>query len=399
MKKALFLALSFILIFSSLFCLSACGGNKKVEVYLFDTGENRSWLYSEKVTFNLGEKSGEDKNIYAYFRENARKVKIKEEKLLRAEYFFRTTVYVDTDILDKTFDDQSLNAIVDDTKRLLGAAPQEEKADVFTRAAIRGLNLTGRILSDAQQGVLYRNYYYLPLKDNDDKFSLMSKVDDVREYYPELSEIEYLISLSENPVVKKITFDCFDEKKSEIKSPQRPYVYKSNDKKFYREMRNAETGDGAFFNPAIHLKAFLWKTTLGGIELESRLGLNEKQLSLEEYINYVETHVESSFRCVLKLNSYMFNDSFDTSGLTQEERELLEELRVCFGQSDFLAIGAKILMFLGLEGQFLVMKIPALNSYMYSLECIWQGHRGVFDKLERIEKFGGTKLIDGIVLS
>ena len=274
MKKALFLALSFILIFSSLFCLSACGGNKKVEVYLFDTGENRSWLYSEKVTFNLGEKSGEDKNIYAYFRENARKVKIKEEKLLRAEYFFRTTVYVDTDILDKTFDDQSLNAFVDDTKRLLGAAPQEEKADVFNRAAIRGLNLTGRILSDAQQGVLYRNYYYLPLKDNDDKFSLMSKVDDVREYYPELSEIEYLISLSENPVVKKITFDCFDEKKSEIKSPQRPYVYKSNDKKFYREMRNAETGDGAFFNPAIHLKAFLWKTTLGGIELESRLGLN-----------------------------------------------------------------------------------------------------------------------------
>ena len=109
MKKALLSVLTFILIFSSLFCLSACGGSKKVEVYLFDTEENRSWQYSEKVTFNLGEKSGEDKNIYAYFLENARKVKIKEEKLLRAEYFFRTTVYVDTDILDKTFDDQSLN--------------------------------------------------------------------------------------------------------------------------------------------------------------------------------------------------------------------------------------------------------------------------------------------------
>ena len=100
MKKALLSVLTFILIFSSLFCLSACGGSKKVEVYLFDTEENRSWQYSEKVTFNLGEKSGEDKNIYAYFRENARKVKIKEDKLLRAEYFFRTTVYVDTDILD-----------------------------------------------------------------------------------------------------------------------------------------------------------------------------------------------------------------------------------------------------------------------------------------------------------
>ena len=59
-------------------------------------------------------------------------------------------------------------------------------------------------------------------------------------------------------------------------------------------MRNAETGDGAFFNPAIHLRAFLWKTALGDMELESRLGLNEKRLSLEEYLNYVETHVESS---------------------------------------------------------------------------------------------------------
>lgn len=399
MKKALFLVLTFILIFSSLFCLSACGGSKKVEVYLFDTEENRSWQYSEKVTFNLGEKSGEDKNIYAYFRENARKVKIKEEKLLRAEYFFRTTVYVDTDILDKTFDDQSLKTFVDETKKLLDAAPQKEKADVFNRAVIRRLNLTGRILSDARQGVLYRNYYYLPLKNVDDKFTLMSKVDDVREYYPELCEIEYLISLSESPVVKKITFDCFDEKKSEIKSPQRPYVYKTNDKKFYREMRNAETGDGAFFNPAIHLRAFLWKTALGDMELESRLGLNEKRLSLEEYLNYVETHVESSFKCVLVINSYMFNDSFDASGLTQDEKALFEELRVCFGQSDFLAIGAKILKFLGLEGQFLVMKIPALNSYVYSLDCIWQGHRGVFDKFERIEKCGGTQLISKIVLS
>ena len=143
-------------------------------MYLFDTEENRSWQYSEKVTFNLGEKSGEDKNIYAYFLENARKVKIKEEKLLRAEYFFRTTVYVDTDILDKTFDDQSLNTFVDETKKLLDAAPQKEKADVFNRAVIRRLNLTGRILSDARQGVLYRNYNYLRLINVDDKFTLMS---------------------------------------------------------------------------------------------------------------------------------------------------------------------------------------------------------------------------------
>ena len=45
------------------------------------------------------------------------------------------------------------------------------------------------------------------------------------------------------------------------------------------------------------------------------------------------------------------------------------------------------------------MKIPALNSYVYSLDCIWQGHRGVFDKFERIEKCGGTQLISKIVLS
>ncbi|MFR3346917.1 MAG: hypothetical protein ACLTSK_02765 [Christensenellales bacterium] len=364
-------------------------------MYLFDTEENRSWQYSEKVTFNLGEKSGEDKNIYAYFLENARKVKIKEEKLLRAEYFFRTTVYVDTDILDKTFDDQSLNTFVDETKKFLPR--RKRRKQTYSSRRHRRLNLRAE-LSDARQGVLYRNYYYLPLKNVDDKFTLMSKVDDVREYYPELCEIEYLISLSESPVVKKITFDCFDEKKSEIKSPQRPYVYKTNDKKFYREMRNAETGDGAFFNPAIHLRAFLWKTALGDMELESRLGLNEKRLSLEEYLNYVETHVESSFKCVLVINSYMFNDSFDASGLTQDEKALFEELRVCFGQSDFLAIGAKILKFLGLEGQF-AMKIPALNSYVYSLDCIWQGHRGVFDKFERIEKCGGTQLISKIVLS
>ena len=129
MKKALLSVLTFILIFSSLFCLSACGGSKKVEVYLFDTEENRSWQYSEKVTFNLGEKSGEDKNIYAYFRENARKVKIKEEKLLRAEYFFRTTVYVDTDILDKTFDDQSLKTSAPILKVSGGLKGGEEKGE------------------------------------------------------------------------------------------------------------------------------------------------------------------------------------------------------------------------------------------------------------------------------
>ena len=275
----------------------------------------------------------------------------------------------------------------------MDAAPQKEKADVFNRAVIRRLNLTGRILSDAQQGVLYRNYYYLPLKNVDDKITLMSKVDDVREYYPELGEIEYLISLSESPVVKKITFDCFDEKKERNKVTAKTVrLQKQTIKKFYREMRNAETGDGAFFNPAIHLRAFLWKTALGDMELESRLGLNEKRLSLEEYLNYVEKHVESSFRCVLVINSYMFNDSFEASGLTQDEKALLEELRVCFGQSDFLAIGAKILKFLGLEGQFLVMKSPLL-TLMYIRSIVSGRDIGAYcDKLERIEKCGGNAI-------
>lgn len=74
---------------------------------------------------------------------------------------------------------------------------------------------------------------------------------------------------------------------------------------------------------------------MGDMELESRLGLNEKRLSLEEYLNYVETHVESSFKCVLVINSYMFNDSFDASGLTQDEKALFEELRVVSGKAIF----------------------------------------------------------------
>ena len=145
MKKKITFVYALIFLISLTFCFSGCQTNKK-EIYLFSKGD---FNYSEKITFKMGSCT-QEKNWELYLRDEARRVKVDEEKLLKAEYIYRVQINLDADILNKTFSDEKMQSFVEETKPPVDAAPQEEKKDVFNRAAIRFLGLTGLVLSDEE---------------------------------------------------------------------------------------------------------------------------------------------------------------------------------------------------------------------------------------------------------
>lgn len=69
----------------------------------------------------------QEKNWELYLRDEARRVKVDEEKLLKAEYIYRVQINLDADILNKTFSDEKMQSFVEETKPPVDAAPQEEK--------------------------------------------------------------------------------------------------------------------------------------------------------------------------------------------------------------------------------------------------------------------------------
>ena len=98
MKKKITFVYALIFLISLTFCFSGCQTSKK-EIYLFSKGD---FNYSEKITFKMGSCT-QEKNWELYLRDEARRVKVDEEKLLKAEYIYRVQINLDADILNKTF--------------------------------------------------------------------------------------------------------------------------------------------------------------------------------------------------------------------------------------------------------------------------------------------------------
>ena len=103
MKKKITFVYALIFLISLTFCFSGCQTSKK-EIYLFSKGD---FNYSEKITFKMGSCT-QEKNWELYLRDEARRVKVDEEKLLKAEYIYRVQINLDADILNKTFSDEKM---------------------------------------------------------------------------------------------------------------------------------------------------------------------------------------------------------------------------------------------------------------------------------------------------
>ena len=98
----------------------------------------------------------QEKNWELYLRDEARRVKVDEEKLLKAEYIYRVQINLDADILNKTFSDEKMQSLSKKQRRRWTLRLRKKKKDVFNRAAIRFLGLTGVVLSDEENCALYK---------------------------------------------------------------------------------------------------------------------------------------------------------------------------------------------------------------------------------------------------
>lgn len=219
MKKKITFVYALIFLISLTFCFSGCQTSKK-EIYLFSKGD---FNYSEKITFKMGSCT-QEKNWELYLRDEARRVKVDEEKLLKAEYIYRVQINLDADILNKTFSDEKMQSFVEETKTLVDAAPQEEKKDVFNRAAIRFLGLTGVVLSDEENCALYKNYLWHFLNNS-----------------PVFSEWNMFVEVSESPLVKSVVFDWFDVQNETPKNAEKPYLKEGVEKTYNETLRRTET--------------------------------------------------------------------------------------------------------------------------------------------------------------
>ena len=132
-EKKITFVYALIFLISLTFCFSGCQTNKK-EIYLFSKGD---FNYSEKITFKMGS-CKQEKNWELYLRDEARRVKVDEEKLLKAEYIYRVQINLDADILNKTFP----------------AAFCRFKCRVPCRSRKRRYNAGGRCASGRKKGCL-----------------------------------------------------------------------------------------------------------------------------------------------------------------------------------------------------------------------------------------------------
>ena len=157
MKKLIKVSAVFaVLSLFCIFCFAACGPNKGGYVVMLQFGSG-SWEYSDKVTFNLGKGKG-SKDLKGYLEKNKRMVKVKHEQIYSAAPTMSVKILLDTEILDKTFEDEELNGFILETKALMQDEKAWDKADVFNRAAIRFLGLSGIVLSSGVKGELYKEY-------------------------------------------------------------------------------------------------------------------------------------------------------------------------------------------------------------------------------------------------
>ena len=187
------LVLSAILLLC-VFVFAACGPKESGYVGMLQFG-NGSWDYSDKVTFNLGKADG-SKDLDSYLKKNAGIKNVKFEDYLSQDKTMTVKIKLDTDILDKTFEDEELNAFVVKTKALMQNEKEWDKADVFNRAAIRYLGLSGIVMSGGVKGELYKDYYYPTFDKQEDVLT---------PYYAD--EWELLLEKSQSPLVTSMVFD------------------------------------------------------------------------------------------------------------------------------------------------------------------------------------------------
>ena len=194
MKKIKAILVLSAILFLCAFVFAACGPKESDYVGMLQFGDG-SWDYSDKVSFNLGKADG-SKDLDSYLKKNAGIKNVKFEDYLSQDKTMTVKIKLDTDILDKTFEDEELNAFVVETKALMQNEKEWDKADVFNRAAIRYLGLSGIVMSGGVKGELYKDYYYPTFDKQEDVLT---------PYYAD--EWELLLEKSQSPLVTSMVFD------------------------------------------------------------------------------------------------------------------------------------------------------------------------------------------------
>ena len=335
-----------------IFCFAACGPKKYDNGYMLQFGSG-SWEYSDKVTFNLGKAKG-SKDLNGYLEKNKRMVKVKYEQIYSAAPTMSVKILLDTEILDKTFDDEELNGFILETKALMQDEKAWDKADVFNRAAIRFLGLSGIVLSSGVKGELYKDYNYLSFEKQESVST---------PYYAD--EWELLLEKSQSPLVKSMVFDW---------------------QKFKKVNESSEDPNGYWPIDTDNFKYYLY------------LGENDGECDVETYLHRAEESYPYLIACGFSVNDDIFDK--DMTFEKPEEAAFVEELRAMKAEgADIKTLRIKVLEFLELEGHFVYYyqgvyaKENGVEVYTEAGSFESYGNDNLFEKFSKIWEHRDSRLI------
>ena len=335
-----------------IFCFAACGPNRGgyVEMLQFGSG---SWEYSDKVTFNLGKAKG-SKDLNGYLEKNSGRKIVTFEEYLSQDWTMSVKILLDTEILDKTFDDEELNGFILETKALMQDEKAWDKADVFNRAAIRFLGLSGIVLSSGVKGELYKEYNYL---------SFWKQESVSTPYYAD--EWELLLEKSQSPLVKSMVFD-WQKLKKVNESSENPNGY--------------------------------WTIDTDNFNYYLYLGENDGECDVETYLHRAEDSYPHLIACGFSVNDDIFDK--DMTFDKPEEAAFVEELRAMKAEgADIKTLRIKVLEFLELEGHFVYYyqgvyaKENGVEVYTEAGSFESYGNDNLFEKFSKIWEHRDSRLI------
>ena len=310
-----------------------------------------SWEYSDKVTFNLGKGKG-SKDLKGYLEKNKRMVKAKYEQIYSAAPTMSVKILLDMEILDKTFDDEELSGFIVETKALMQDEKAWDKADVFNRAAIRFLGLSGIVLSSGVKGELYKEYNCL---------SFWKQESVSTPYYAD--EWELLLEKSQSPFVKSMVFDW---------------------QKFKKVNESSEDPKGYWPLETDNFKYYLY------------LGGNDGECDVEAYLRRAEESYPHLIACSFSVNDDIFDESVTFED--PEEAAFAEELRAMQADgADIKTLRIKVLEFLELEGHFVYYFQGCVDASSGEyIEGGWfsnYGNDNLFEKFSKIWEHRDSRLI------
>lgn len=335
-----------------IFCFAACGPNKGGYVVMLQFGSG-SWEYSDKVTFNLGKAKG-NMDLNGYLEKNSRRKTVTFEEYLSQDWTMSVKILLDTEILDKTFDDDELNGFIEETRSLMQDEKAWDKADVFNRAAIRFLGLSGIVLSSGVKGELYKEYNYLT-------FAKQEAVS--TPYYAD--EWELLLEKSESPLVKSMVFDW---------------------QKFKKINESAELPMGN------------WMISDGNFKFGFYLGGNDGECDVETYLRRAEESYPYLIACGFVVNDDIFDESVTFEN--PEEAAFVDELRAMKADgAEIRTLRIKVLEYWGLEGHFVYnyqgcyTKENGVEVYTEGGSFESYGNDNLFEKFSKIREHKDSRLI------